>query len=241
MGIWSNGAETGRMSGLWYWTTRPRPERRIFEGQYVRLEPLDVQRHGEGLYAASSMEDADLRFRYLPDEVPSSQEEFAPWLARAAASEDPMFFAVIDRTSGRIAGRQTLMRIDPANGVAEIGNILWSSIMARRPAATEAFFLFAHHVFDDLGYRRFEWKCDNLNLPSKKAALRFGFQFEGIFRQHLVVKGRSRDTAWFSMIDSEWPAARRAFETWLDPSNFDAKGKQINRLTQLREKMLSER
>ena len=126
--------------------------------------------------------------------------------------------AVIDLASGRVAGRQTLMRIDPANGVAEIGNILWSSIIARKPAATEAFFLFARHIFDDLGYRRFEWKCDNLNAPSKRAALRFGFQFEGIFRQHLVIKGRNRDTAWFSIIDSEWPAVKAKLEARLGGS-----------------------
>jgi len=183
------------------------------------------------------MEDADVRFRYLPDEAPESYDAFEPWLERAATSEDMIFFTVIDLASGRIAGRQALMRIDSANGVAEIGNILWSSIVARQPAATEALFLFAHHIFDDLGYRRFEWKCDNLNAPSKRAALRFGFQFEGIFRQHLVVKGRNRDTAWFSIIDSEWPIARRALEAWLDQSNFDEEGNQINRLTQLRDRL----
>ena len=152
-----------------------------------------------------------------------------------------MFFAVIDLASRRVAGRQTLMRIDPANGVVEIGNILWSSIMARKPAATEAFYLFARHVFDELGYRRFEWKCDNLNAPSKRAALRFGFQFEGIFRQHLVIKGRNRDTAWFSMIDGEWPPIRRALEAWLEESNFDEHGQQIARLTDLRARMSQSR
>lgn len=207
----------------------------------MRLEPLGVERHGDGLYAASAMDDSDMRFRYLPDESPDSYESFLPWLERAVASEDPMFFAVIDLASGRVAGRQTLMRIDPANGVAEIGNILWSSIIARKPAATEAFFLFARHIFDDLGYRRFEWKCDNLNAPSKRAALRFGFQFEGIFRQHLVIKGRNRDTAWFSIIDSEWPAVRRALEAWLAPSNFDESGTQITRLTQMRERVAPSR
>ena len=229
------------MSELWYWKPRPRPEFKDFEGQYVRLEPLEVERHGEGLFAASAMEDSDIRFRYLPDESPNSYEEFVPWLKRATASQDPMFFAVIDLASRRVAGRQTLMRIDPANGVVEIGNILWSSIMARKPAATEAFYLFARHVFDELGYRRFEWKCDNLNAPSKRAALRFGFQFEGIFRQHLVIKGRNRDTAWFSMIDGEWPPIRRALEAWLEGSNFDEHGEQIARLTDLRARMTQSR
>ncbi len=229
------------MSELWYWKPCPRPEFKDFEGRYVRLEPLEVERHGEGLYTASTMEDADFRFRYLPDEAPESHDGFKPWLERAAASEDPMFFAVIDLASRRVAGRQSLMRIDPANGVVEIGNILWSSIIARQPAATEAFYLFARHIFDELGYRRFEWKCDNLNAPSKRSALRFGFQFEGIFRQHLVIKGRNRDTAWFSMLDNEWPPIRRSIEAWLEESNFDESGQQIARLTELRARTSSVR
>ena len=127
------------------------------------------------------------------------------------------------------------MRIDQAHGVIEIGNILWSSLMARSPASTEALFLFAKHAFDDLGYRRFEWKCNNLNEPSKQAALRYGFSFEGVFRQHMVVKGQNRDTAWFSMLDSEWPLLRTAFERWLDPANFGSDGKQLKRLADIRE------
>jgi len=156
------------------------------------------------------------------------------WLEKAAASPDPLFFTVIDKQSGKVAGRQTLMRIDAANGVIEIGNIYWGPLISRKPAATEAQYLFAAYVFDELGYRRYEWKCNNANAPYKRAAERFGFKFEGIFRQHLVVKGENRDTAWYSIIDKEWPALKRAYQAWLDPANFDAEGRQRKRLEELR-------
>lgn len=216
------------------WQPRPRPERRVLEGRTVRLEPLDAARHGDGLFEASSVPDATSRFAWLPELPPQDRASFQPWLEKAQASPDPLFFAVIDKASGRVAGRQTLMRIDPANGVAEIGNIYWGPLVARKPAATEAQFLFASHVFDDLGYRRYEWKCNNANEPSKRAAERFGFRFEGIFRQHMVVKGANRDTAWYSIIDKEWPALKSAYEAWLDPSNFDGEGRQVKRLEEFR-------
>ncbi|MGB3830571.1 MAG: GNAT family protein [Mesorhizobium sp.] len=216
------------------WQPRPRPERKAMEGRYVRLEPLDPARHGDGLFAASSVADADGRFRWLSEHAPQTREGFQPWLEKAAASPDPLFFTVIDKQSGKVAGRQTLMRIDAANGVIEIGNIYWGPLISRRPAATEAQYLFAAYVFDELGYRRYEWKCNNANAPSKRAAERFGFKFEGIFRQHLVVKGENRDTAWYSIIDKEWPALKRAYQAWLDPANFDAEGRQRKRLEELR-------
>lgn len=222
------------MEDLSNWTARPRPERMLLEGRYVRLEPLDAAGHGDGLFAVSTMADAASRFRWLAETPPRDRAEFGSWLDRAQASLDPLYFSVIDLESGKIAGRQTLMRIDAANGVAEIGNILWSSIVARRRAATEAFFLFAWYLFDDLGYRRYEWKCNDRNEPSKRSALRFGMQAEGVFRQHMVVKGENRDTAWFSMIDAEWPRNRAAFETWLDPANFDGDGLQRRRLEDIR-------
>ncbi len=218
------------MSDLKNWTGCPRPERKVLEGRFVRLEPLDAARHGDGLYEASSVEDAADRFRWLFDYPPESREAFQPWLDKAVPSEDPLFFAVIDKASGKVAGRQTLMRIDAANGSIEIGNIYWGPLVSRKPAATEAHFLFARYAFDELGYRRFEWKCNNRNEPSKRAALRFGYQFEGVFRQHFVVKGESRDSAWYSIIDKEWPPLRRAYEEWLDPGNFDAAGNQKKRL-----------
>lgn len=216
------------------WQPCPRPERKVMEGRLVRLEPLSAAAHGDGLFEVSSVDDAESRFRWLPDYPPQTRAAFQPWLEKAEASSDPLFFVVIDKASGKIAGRQTLMRIEPAHGVIEIGNIYWGPPMSRKPAATEAQFLFMRHVFDELGYRRYEWKCDNNNEPSKRAALRFGFTFEGVFRQHLVVKGRNRDTAWFSIIDSEWPALKKAYEGWLDPDNFDRDGVQKRRLEEFR-------
>jgi RimJ/RimL family protein N-acetyltransferase len=146
----------------------------------------------------------------------------------------PLFFTVIDKAGGKVAGRQTLMRIDVANGVIEIGNIYWGPLISRKPGATEAQFLFMKYVFEELGYRRYEWKCNNRNEPSKRAAERFGFKFEGIFRQHLIVKGENRDTAWYSILDKEWPALHGAYEAWLDPANFDGDGQQKRRLEDFR-------
>ncbi len=200
-------------------------------GRYARLEPLDPARHGDQLFAASMAPGAQERFRYL-FESPEDRSAFGAWLARAAASQDPLYYAVLDAASGRCEGRQALMRIVPEHGVIEIGSILWGPAIARTRVATEAFFLAARYAFDELGYRRFEWKCNALNQPSRRAAARFGFAYEGTFRQHMLVKGESRDTAWFSIIDGEWPARRLAFERWLDPSNFDAEGHQKRRLAE---------
>lgn len=222
------------MEDLSNWTPRSRPDRAPMEGRYVRLEPLDAAHHGDGLYAAAFTDDREDRFRWLYDAVPSSREGFQPWLEMAQSSTDPFYFTVIDKATGTIAGRQSFMRIDQANGAIEIGNILWNPPVARTPAATEALFLFARHAFDDLGYRRFEWKCNADNAPSRRAALRFGFSFEGVFRQHLIVKGKNRDTAWFSIIDKEWPALRDAFEEWLDAANFDKDGRQKKSLETIR-------
>src|SRR5262245_16073982 len=226
----SNATELAMTIDLKSWQTRPRPERRPIEGRHVLLEPLSAARHGDELYSASSVPDVDGRFRYLPDTPPDSRAGFQPWLEQAEASADPLFFAVIDMASGKVAGRQTLMRIDPVHGVIEIGNIYWGPLISKTAAANEAQFLFSKYVFDELGYRRYEWKCNNLNQPSKRAAERFGFKFEGVFRQHLVIKGENRDTAWYSIIDKEWPALRRAYEGWLDPANFDSDGRQKRRL-----------
>ena len=216
------------------WQPRPRPGRKVLEGRNVRLEPLEAARHGDELFAASAVADAGSRFAWLPELPPQDRAAFQPWLEKAEASPDPLFFAVIDKASGKVAGRQTLMRIDANNGVAEIGNIYWGPLVSRKPAATEAQFLFASYVFDELGYRRYEWKCNNANEPSKRAAERFGFTFEGLFRQHMVVKGANRDTAWYSIIDKEWPALKSAYISWLDPSNFDVDGQQIRRLEEFR-------
>lgn len=216
------------------WQPRPRPERKVLEGRYVRLEPLDPAKHGDGLFDASTVVDADGRFAWLFENPPQTRSEFQAWLEKVAASQDPLYFAVIDLATGKVAGRQTLMRIEPNHGVIEIGSIYWGPLISRKPAATEAQFLFTKYVFDELGYRRYEWKCHNDNAPSKRAAERFGFKFEGIFRQHMVAKGANRDTAWYSIIDKEWPALKKAYEGWLDPSNFDRDGAQKKRLEDFR-------
>jgi RimJ/RimL family protein N-acetyltransferase len=216
------------------WQPRPRPERVVLAGRRVRLEPLSAARHGDGLFEASSVPDAAQRFRYLFEHPPEDRAALQPWLEKAEAGADPLFFAVVDIATGKVAGRQALMRIEPAHGVIEIGSIYWGPLAARTAGATEAQYLFARYVFDELGYRRYEWKCHNLNERSKRAAERFGFRFEGLFRQHLVAKGENRDTAWFSIIDGEWPALRIAYENWLDPANFDAQGRQKRRLQECR-------
>jgi RimJ/RimL family protein N-acetyltransferase len=215
------------------------PQRRVLEGRYCRLEPLDPAAHGEQLYHAATPPDAAARHRYLPTPPPESAEVFQGALAEWAASADPLFFAVIDRATGRVEGRQTLMRITPAQRSIEIGNIYWGPAIARTPVATEANYLFACYAFDELGYRRYEWKCDALNAPSRSAALRFGFTFEGHFRRMMINRGRSRDTTWYAIIDEEWPALKQAYQAWLDPGNFDDDGQQRARLRVLTAAALS--
>ena len=214
------------MSDLSAWTARRPPERRIYEGRYVRIEPVDPARHGDELFAAGSGPEADRLWRYFRDGPYRDRASFEGWLSKAGSTDDPLFFAAVDKTTGRAEGRLSFSRIDVTHGIVEIGYILFGPRLARTRAATEAIYLQARHVFDDLGYRRLEWKCDHANEPSKQAALRFGFTFEGIFRQHMVVKGKNRDTAWFAMLDHEWPARKAAFERWLVPENFDDAGRQ---------------
>jgi RimJ/RimL family protein N-acetyltransferase len=205
------------------------PARTVLQGRYVRLEPL-APTHAADLYRASTPDDADQRFAYLFETPPASAADMRAWVDKAAAASDPMMFAVIDQSTGEARGRQALMRIVPEHGVIEIGSIYWGPGLAQTRGATEALYLFARHIFDDLSYRRFEWKCNNLNEPSKRAAARFGFSFEGVFRQHMIVKCQNRDTAWFSMLDGEWPERRAAFERWLDPANFDSEARQLSPL-----------
>lgn len=212
------------------WKGAPRPERVTLEGLYARLETLDIAKHGPDLLASAQAPGAAQRFHYLFDTPPADMSAFIPWLEKSSASADPLFFAVIDRQTGKAEGRQALMRIDPTHGVIEVGHVLWGPAIARSRVTTEALYLHARYVFETLGYRRFEWKCDNANEPSRRAAQRFGFEFEGIFRQHVVVKGRNRDTAWFSMLDRDWPRLKAAYDTWLSPDNFDDQGQQQNRL-----------
>ncbi|HWB46202.1 MAG TPA: GNAT family protein [Hyphomicrobiaceae bacterium] len=215
------------------WTARAAPPRTPMQGRFCRLEPLDPARHARALFDANSLDREGRNWTYLFVGPFADFAAYQAWLEKVAPSNDPLFHTIIDESNGKPVGVATFMRIDPPNGVIEVGNINYSPLLQRKPAATEAMFLMMRRVFDELGYRRYEWKCDSLNAPSRAAALRLGFQFEGIFRQAVVYKGRNRDTAWFSIIDSEWPALKRAYEQWLRPENFDAAGQQKQKLSAL--------
>ncbi|WGS52069.1 GNAT family N-acetyltransferase [Paraburkholderia sp. D15] len=215
------------------WTGAQAPGRAPLTGQYCRIEPVDVERHAADLYEAYSSA-ADARdWTYLNVGPFDSLEAYREHLTRMAASPDPLHHAVIDLATGKAVGTLALMRIDRVNGVIEVGHVTYSPRLKRTRVATEAMFLLMTQVFDVLGYRRFEWKCDSLNGPSRAAASRYGFTFEGIFRQAIVYHQRNRDTAWFSVIDGEWPALRTSYTRWLDAANFDAQGQQIDKLVDL--------
>lgn len=212
------------------WSPRPHPPATPIAGRFCRIEPLDPARHGDDLFAADQLAPDARDWTYLVAERPAGREAFQAWLESCAASwrradGDPLFHA-IRLADGRAVGLAAYLRIDRGNGVIEVGHILFTPALQRRPAGTEAMFLMMRRAFDELGYRRYEWKCDSLNAPSRRAALRYGFRFEGIFRQAMVYKGRSRDTAWYAITDQEWPAVRAAFEAWLDPANFTPSGEQ---------------
>lgn len=213
------------------WKPLARPEPVVLRGLSVTLEPLDAARHGVSLWEA--LRGQDEAWTWMGDGPYADEAGLRAALERKQAAADAVFLAVIPVTTGRAAGYASYMRIDQANGVVEVGNVMFAPALQRTRATTEAMFLMARHIFEDLGYRRYEWKCNALNEPSRRAALRLGFTFEGIFRQHMVVKGMNRDTAWFAMLDCEWPARKRAFEAWLDPANFDAHGRQRRRLSEL--------
>jgi len=216
------------------WTERARPPRLSLPGRYCRLEPVDPQRHAAALFAAY-MDAPDARdWTYLSTERPETLPLFEDYLGGLANSEDPLHYAIVDGDTTKPVGTAALMRIDPVHGVIEVGSIAYSPRIKRSRAGTEAMYLLMRLVFDDLGYRRYEWKCDNLNGPSRLAAQRYGFTFEGIFRKAIVYKGRSRDTAWYSIIAEEWPRIRSAFDAWLDPINFDRHGRQKRPLTAMR-------
>lgn len=199
-------------------------------GRYCRLERLDVERHAAELYEA--YEDApDARdWTYLFAGPFQTLASYQTYLTGIASRQDPMHYAVIDLANGKAVGTFALMRIDPPNGVIEVGSVTYSPRMKRTRISTEVMALLLKHVFEDLGYRRFEWKCDSLNAPSRAAALRYGFVFEGIFRQAIVTRGRNRDTAWHSIIDADYPSLRTAYEQWLALGNFDASGHQVRTL-----------
>ena len=208
------------------------PQRVPLPGESVRVEPLDPRLHGDELFA--SAQGADETWFYLPYGPFASKGEFGAWLEQHAATQDPLAFAIIDRAAGAARGIATLMSIVPEHGVIEIGHIWLSPHLQRTRQATEAIFVMSRYAFDELGNRRLEWKCDAANAPSRRAAERFGFVFEGVFRQHRIVKGRNRDTAWYSIIDGEWPSRRAAFEAWLLPRNFDPAGQQLRSLAEIR-------
>jgi RimJ/RimL family protein N-acetyltransferase len=202
-------------------------------GRYCRLEPVE-QRHEAQLFAAY-MEAPDGRdWTYLFLERPENAADFRAYLAKLEKSEDPLHFTIVDTEAGKCVGTAALMRIEPTHGVIEVGSITFAPRLKKTRAATESMYLMMRRAFDELGYRRYEWKCDSLNAPSRVAAARYGFTFEGIFRKAIVYKGRSRDTAWFSITADEWPRVRAAFEAWLDPVNFDNQGNQKRRLAELR-------
>jgi RimJ/RimL family protein N-acetyltransferase len=208
------------------WTPRPRPARTQIAGAWARLEPLDPERHGAQLWDAYA-EDAEGRgWTYLANGPFADYAGYRAWLDAVAPGEDPLFHAIVDGASGLASGVASYLRIDPANGVIEVGHINYAPRLQRSRAATEAMFLMMRRAFDELGYRRYEWKCDSLNAPSRAAAERLGFRYEGLFRQAIVYKGRNRDTAWYAITDAEWPALKGRFERWLDAANFDAEGRQ---------------
>lgn len=203
------------------------------QGRFCRLEPLDAPAHATQLYEAQALDTEGRNWTYLPHLPPTSLEEYLDRLATQQLSADPLFFSVLDN-SDQAVGTASYLRIQAEAGSIEVGYINFTPKMQRGPLSTEAMFLMMSHAFDDLGYRRYEWKCDSLNAPSRAAALRLGFRFEGIFRQDRVVKGRNRDTAWYSILDKEWPALKGAFQSWLSPDNFDSTGRQRRSLADCR-------
>lgn len=234
----SSGAELNSLgqpvgSPLPNWCPPVRPGREVLSGRFCRLEPLDAERHAEALFTAYAAEPTGSLWTYLPYGPFADAAAYRAWMERHWLGADPLFFAVMDASGDEVLGTVAYLRIDPNAGAIEVGHLAYSPRLQRTAAATEALFLLLAHAFA-LGYRRCEWKCDSLNEPSRRAALRLGFSFEGTFRQATVVKGRNRDTDWFSLLDTEWPARQAAFAAWLAPENFDAAGCQRRRLEEFR-------
>lgn len=215
------------------WKPCPHPPRTPMKGRTCTLEPLSLTGHGKDLFDAYAADREDRIWTYLPYGPYRTFEPFGEWVAAMEKSQDPLFHAVVDSRTGKAVGIASYLRIDPAVGVIEVGHINFSPLMQRSVTSSEAMYLMMARVFDELGYRRYEWKCDALNAPSRSAALRLGFTYEGTFRQATMYKGRNRDTAWFSITDREWPAIRTAFQRWLSPENFNDGGVQKTRLSEL--------
>lgn len=216
------------------WTPRPHPPATPMAGSFCRVEPLDPTRHATDLFAAFAADRDGRMWTYLAYGPFATAGAYRDWLESAAAGRDPLFHAIVDLRTGRAAGAAAWLRIDPMNGVLEIGHIALSPRLQRTTAATEAIWLLLRRAFAELGYRRCEWKCDALNAASCRAARRLGFSYEGTFRQAAIYKSRNRDTAWFAIIDKDWPTLDRAFRAWLDPANFDTTGRQRQGLAALR-------
>jgi len=216
------------------WATRPAPPRTAMVGRFCTVRPLDPPQDAAQLHAAYAEDHDGRMWTYLPRGPYASSDEFRAYAESACRDDDPLVHTIVDHASGAAVGTASFMRIDAASGVIEVGSITYSPRLQRRPAGTEAMYLMMRRVFDELGYRRYEWKCNSLNAPSRAAAARLGFRYEGLFRQAQIVRGRNRDTAWFSIIDSEWPALREAFEHWLDPGNFAPDGTQRRSLASFR-------
>jgi RimJ/RimL family protein N-acetyltransferase len=222
------------------WKGVERPPRSPMQGRYCRLEPLDPACHAEDLYQANALAPDSRNFTYSSSGPFASLHAYREWIESSCLGDDPLFYAIADSATHKPAGVASYLRIDPGNGVIEVGHINYSPLLQRQRAATEAMYLMMKRVFE-LGYRRYEWKCDSLNAASRAAAQRLGFSYEGIFRQALIYKGRNRDTAWYAAIDSEWPELERAFVRWLDPANFDERGHQRLRLSDLTAPILKQR
>jgi len=214
------------------WTAPPLPSRWSLDGRHCRVEPLDPARHADDLREATAADGEGRIWTYLNYGPFGSRADLQSWAEAAAASEDPLFFAIVDGADGRAAGVASYLRITPAVGSVEVGNICYPPRLQRTTAATEAMFLMMRNAFE-LGYRRYEWKCDALNAPSIAAAERLGFTFEGVFRQATIFRGRNRDTAWFAIIDRDWEQLRSCYQRWLDPANLDADGVQRESLSRL--------
>ena len=222
------------------WTPPARPSREPMNGAFCRLEPLDPARHAAALFAAKTAVGGAQDWTYLPYGPFTDLAAYRAWMESTCLGDDPLFFAVIDLRDAQPAGVASYLRVAPSAGSVEVGHLHFASCLRRTPAATEAMYLMMKRAFA-LGYRRYEWKCDALNAPSRAAAQRLGLSFEGVFRQATVYKGRSRDTAWYAAIDVEWPTLAGAFDTWLRPDNFDADGRQRIRLTELTRPILKQR
>ena len=220
------------------WKPPRRPTRNPLEGSFCRVEPLDPARHAAHLYEANALDTEGRNWTYLPYGPFGSFEDYLGWINYNVHGDDPLFYAIVDNTTDEAVGVASYLRINPKNGSVEVGHINYSPLLQRTPAATEAMYLMMKRAFE-LGYRRYEWKCDALNAKSRAAAQRLGLSFEGVFRQATIYKGRNRDTAWYAAIDEEWPALEDAFVRWLDPANFDEEGKQEKRLADLTASVLN--